>query len=743
MGWWPLGRQRGTPAAAAPPAVQPGVLAATGPSDGAWRDLPAVQRTLGTPIEPIAIHDRFRGSLSAYADPSLLAPLTHGVDPAVGGLVTGLAAPGVPQPYGGGLDLPVAPRPQPSRPSATVQRRVDWTGSADLTTVPWELPDHSPESEVTAPVAPADAPTVPTVPSAVLLPDSSAESSADSSADSSVDAPTAPVPPAIPTHDDAPLVGTSDPKVLGESIGTPTQVVGGTAPQSPAASAPVVSRLAVPERLSPTGSAVDAGLLGVQSETGRPPLPPSPSVQRSVVTDLPTVRPTSTRAEPAAREVGATDGPAPVVQRDHSSVIPAARPPMPVVSRVVGEAAPRCPVTSVPPKDASDVPTLGVRNLTATPIAPPLTRAAVEPVVQRLEFPALATVPPPKTSDVVRGVATPKQPNPESAVRETLVAELSASELPVPDASTPDLTTGTVPVGPGPEVPAPLSPSAGVVVSRLPDSVSPIVSRLEAGTPTRPDRSPAAAPVATGDRPVVVQRSVSTRVGAAEVAPPMPSVADHGAAEQPSSHSGGADLAPPDGPAVAAETWVNESLADAPSSHLASVPVGGSASGVAVQRTPGYAPTRSTISIGPSIPVQRTPAGSPGGGWSGGGSPVRQAAPATMEVAHSGVSFASMFAGPHAPETGPAARTGSAAETGSAVEDGFTSVQLQPADAPPPPEVAEPPAVQTAPATTAAPPPAGTPGADLDEMARRLYEPLAARLRAELWLDRERAGALG
>jgi hypothetical protein len=32
--------------------------------------------------------------------------------------------------------------------------------------------------------------------------------------------------------------------------------------------------------------------------------------------------------------------------------------------------------------------------------------------------------------------------------------------------------------------------------------------------------------------------------------------------------------------------------------------------------------------------------------------------------------------------------------------------------------------------------------ADVDELVGRLYEPLAARLRAELWLDRERAGAL-
>jgi hypothetical protein len=33
-------------------------------------------------------------------------------------------------------------------------------------------------------------------------------------------------------------------------------------------------------------------------------------------------------------------------------------------------------------------------------------------------------------------------------------------------------------------------------------------------------------------------------------------------------------------------------------------------------------------------------------------------------------------------------------------------------------------------------------GAELEEMARRLYEPLSARLRAELWQDRERSGLL-
>ncbi len=45
-------------------------------------------------------------------------------------------------------------------------------------------------------------------------------------------------------------------------------------------------------------------------------------------------------------------------------------------------------------------------------------------------------------------------------------------------------------------------------------------------------------------------------------------------------------------------------------------------------------------------------------------------------------------------------------------------------------------------AAAAAPPGAPATGADVDELARRLFEPLSARLRSELWLDRERAGLM-
>lgn len=50
------------------------------------------------------------------------------------------------------------------------------------------------------------------------------------------------------------------------------------------------------------------------------------------------------------------------------------------------------------------------------------------------------------------------------------------------------------------------------------------------------------------------------------------------------------------------------------------------------------------------------------------------------------------------------------------------------------------PPVATGTATAATTAPGGVEPPNLDELARRLYEPLSARLRAELWLDRERTG---
>jgi hypothetical protein len=134
----------------------------------------------------------------------------------------------------------------------------------------------------------------------------------------------------------------------------------------------------------------------------------------------------------------------------------------------------------------------------------------------------------------------------------------------------------------------------------------------------------------------------------------------------------------------------------------------------------------------------------------------------TIPSAQPGVSFAEMFA--------PAAQ---ASATGS------TTVPLTPAEAHPNPTTEQPPTESTLQRSKNPERPAqvldraaasdgpqdqhgGSPGGDsdsghpyesarsegdlsrqdfdVDALARRLFEPLSARLRAELWLDRERAG---
>ena len=129
--------------------------------------------------------------------------------------------------------------------------------------------------------------------------------------------------------------------------------------------------------------------------------------------------------------------------------------------------------------------------------------------------------------------------------------------------------------------------------------------------------------------------------------------------------------------------------------------------------TPMYTGLRSagsspTVAIGPAIPQ------------------IRPNAPSSQRSSGA-MSFASIF--------GSAGGT----ESGSAADGGSTSVQLQSAG-----ESARQPqpagdTSSTTPVSSTAPPAGAAPTpVDLDEMARRLYEPLSARLRAELWLDRER-----
>jgi hypothetical protein len=111
--------------------------------------------------------------------------------------------------------------------------------------------------------------------------------------------------------------------------------------------------------------------------------------------------------------------------------------------------------------------------------------------------------------------------------------------------------------------------------------------------------------------------------------------------------------------------------------------------------------------------------------------PPVSADPPAMAVSSRTVGLAEMFA----------MAAAQSSDGGAAVQrSADTEVQL----------AADPPAAAPAAAPSAAPSGPGGPagpaapmnGAELEEMARRLYEPLSARLRAELWQDRERSGLL-
>jgi hypothetical protein len=112
--------------------------------------------------------------------------------------------------------------------------------------------------------------------------------------------------------------------------------------------------------------------------------------------------------------------------------------------------------------------------------------------------------------------------------------------------------------------------------------------------------------------------------------------------------------------------------------------------------------------------------------------PVQRQAAAAPEGA---LGFAAMFASTDAPSGREAPIPG--ADVQREAESDAAPEAVEPLA-----ELPSDPATTSTPPTTTTAPPAGlsAAGVNLEEMARRLFDPLSARLRAELWLDRERAG---
>jgi hypothetical protein len=336
----------------------------------------------------------------------------------------------------------------------------------------------------------------------------------------------------------------------------------------------------------------------------------------------------------------------------------------------------------------------------------------------------------------------PTAPAPVSSLEPVPTSPSTGPDLPLPEASP---ATPATPATPGDGLD--LATPVGGGVTSAPGAALPVVARL-----TSIERTPATPPprpqVATDTAALVPHRpalAVRSDLGSAGAPAPAVQRVSFPGTGQPSTSPSEARAAVQRMPATPDSSVLNRAGDNA-------VALQGPLRTVIDEPpvVPGLVTTgRAARRLDP-IPVQRRSAGLPATPAasllaSPAGSAYPAAMPPTIGTARS---FAAMFGTASA---GPAAAAGDD-------HPGYTTVQLQtaaeaPVESPPPDEPTAAPAAQP-PVETAAPPPAaaatagpggapptaGAAAADLDEMARRLFEPLSARLRAELWLDRERAG---
>ena len=840
MAWSWLRRRADRPSIPVPTAAQPPVIAPVRP-EGAWQDLPAVQRTL-EPLSPVAPLDAFTNSLAAHQNPSFLAPLGHGVNPdGPSGLVTGLASvrTGSPVRYAASTALA---EPTPSRPRPAVQRRaITWstTTAASLAepaalepvdTAPAQVyagPDPEPAtddvavadlSEVVTSASPAGpiSPALPTwagpAPRTEPHPAPSAEPGPVPSAEPRP-APSA-EPHPVPTEHlasmpdqgsavaevvtpEAPAATPSDPQVA---------PLLGTAPTTAAPAAREGTGEPDPQQAAPPAPLTPLPVSRLADETGTaaPPVgrPATEERPHGLARAQPGVqRPAIFASTPAI----SASTPVPIVQRQLAVVSEyrtrtAMLPPpftveLPVIARTGSEPTP----AAVPPLSAEPPPSAGLLSdgLPADGVAAP--PASDPPPVTATGFPSdeLPTAPAPgrhpaPASDTAPAAGSPtlegfgpelaEPAAPLSGFAAHITALTNPPEHPAqagmagslapptvqrlagraaPQANPPALTdqvSGPIwTVTHDPDLPMPADPPAtsghGRDVSAPTDGPSwapgdtlPVAARLTASEP--PPATPPPRPrLAIGTAALVPHRpplAVRSELSSAVAPPPAVqrvSFTGPGEASTVPRHEAPTAvqrMPTPASPPASPEVWRRTMSGDAPA-----IPALGTA-GHAVRHLDPIPLQRRSTSL-PSIP-SASPAATPVAGPVGYPSaPPPITLPSTTGPARS---FAAMFA------------TASGEQPAAEAEEhpGYTTIQLQtdaePAAAGPPPgepttapaaelpvETAAP-APATAPAASpgGAPPTAGAAAAELDEMARRLFEPLSARLRAELWLDRERAG---
>lgn len=683
-----------------------------------WPNVPPLQRILARPLAPVAPLDSFTGSLTSHQNPSFLAPLRHLLDPSgSSGVVTGLAVARTGAEYAGNARLTVPTAPRRAVPLQRQQTHPLAAGHDDAqpTTSPGD-PAASPAIIHDTPVAEA--------------------TGGDVAIRRSLPAVTA----AAPRRSTMPSIAVRELLVVAspahvqrvESARMPPATEAVRVLDAPEGAAPVQTF----EATAPLGG-FSAAIAAIQDAAPAPARPAAPMAQavppkRSPAQGRPA--PENDGREPVQRSPiqRSTGGRSADVDASPRQIEHALRP---VASRDHLHGAHETPSGSAQPSvivapEASTDPVLPVRlqrasrdtlghggargdatdptRPTATPVAVPLQRLRTMPTVD----------------------GDPKR-SPGPAPEFTRAPEMGGSHA---------ATHDTAPVNTAPAPPSPATPTPVEAFSSayFPESADDAAIRHIAAAPEDPTRRPVPAmPVVMG-HPTTLQRAESTRtIGLLGERPPLQSEPTFVDAEPVSSPVQRITHLP----TVEANTFPGAAVARPPEHRtLATAP-------------PWAGPVTRAVSE-QAVPLQRvlpTMTSPARESWrpspTGPGftildprpeQPIRTVAPP--------VSFASMFS----------ATTTEDHRTGA---DGFTSVQLQHAGedrgapvqaeagapvAMPAAEVPSPPPPVATDAPALTPPAAATSGAkdNLDEMARRLFEPLSARLRAELWLDRERAGLI-
>ncbi|MEO7587030.1 MAG: hypothetical protein ABIS84_03275 [Arachnia sp.] len=685
-----------------------------------WPNMPPLQRILARPLTPVAPLDSFTGSLTSHQNPSFLAPLRHLLDPSgSSGVVTGLAVARTGAEYAGDarLTVPTAPRRavplqrQKTNPLLAGRDDAPPTSSpGDLTAGPPIIRD-SPGAEATGGVFSIQR-SLPTMTAA---------------------APRRSAMPLIAVRD-LPVVASPAHLQRAESDGMSPATEAVHVLESPEGAAPV-QRL---EATAPLGG-FSAAIAALQDAP--PALPATPLAQAAPPTRSPA------QGRPASQNGGrlhvqrstsasSADGDAtphkieqalhPVASRDHlhsSHEEPSGAPETSVL--VALEASPDPVIPSTLQRSSRDTlssgeapgyaagfsstaprPPSAVATPAATPVAVPLQPLQRMPMVD-----GDAKRPPGPTHEAPRA--------PESG----------GSNAPTHDTSPVDADHAP----PSPATPTPVEAFSSAY---FPEGADDAAIRHTAAAPAGPTPRPVPAMPVVMRHPTTLQRAGSTcTIGLLGERPPLQPEPTFVGAEPVSSSVQRITHLPP----VESNTLPGATIARPQEFRgLGTAPpwAGPVTRTVAEQTVPLQrvsasmaSPARDSLRPTPTGPGFTMLDPRPE-------QPIRRVAPP--------VSFASMFS----------ATTAEGHRNGA---DGFTSVQLQHAGAdrevpvqakadapvatpaselpsPPPPVATDAPAIPAAAASGAKD--------NMDEMARRLFEPLSARLRAELWLDRERAGLI-